>query len=308
MENRAYALAAGLFVVLLTVLLLAGAFWLGGQTTRGVPYDLITRRSVAGLSRGAPVRLRGVEVGQVQSIGFDPSDRRRVRVRARIDPAISLMQGTYATLSSLGLSGNPYIELTFPDGASIVLQTSEERPAEIPLKPSGLSELSDSGDQLFRTFGVTLERVNAVLTPETTRHISELIARLDDTAARMKVLTRNLEPASRRVDGLLAHTDEVVRTARQTVQQATALLKDVRARVGTLDTLRDTGLGAQDVEMKLVEETLPQIDELSQRLARNSDTLEELLRELKDRPQSVIFGPTPAVPGPGEPGFQAPHR
>lgn len=307
MENRAYALAAGAFVVLLTLLLLAGAFWLGGGASRGVPYDLITRRSVAGLTRGAPVRLRGVEVGQVQSIGFDPMDRRLVRVRARIDPHVTLMQGTYGTLSSLGLSGSPYVELSFPDGASIVLQTSEAQPAQIPLRPSGLSELGDSGDRLLKNLGMTLDRVNAVLTPEATQHIARLIEHLDETADRMRALARNLEPATRRVDGLLADADQAVKSTHRTVRDADALLVDVRARVGVIDALRAGGQGAQDVELKLVRDTLPEIDELTERLGENSDTLEQLLRELRDRPQSMIFGVPPAAPGPGEPGFQAPR-
>jgi len=70
MENRAHAIAAGIFVLVLALALVAGAFWIGGGTIRGVPYDLLTQASVAGLSAGAPVRLRGVEVGQVQSIAF----------------------------------------------------------------------------------------------------------------------------------------------------------------------------------------------------------------------------------------------
>lgn len=308
MENRAYALAAGAFIVVLTALLFAGAFWLGGGTSRGVPYDLISRRSVAGLSRGAPVRLRGVEVGHVQSIAFDPEDRRLVRVRARIDRSVTLMQGTYATLSSLGLSGAPYIELGFPDDASIVLQTSEQRPAQIPLAPSGLSQLSESGDHVLKTLGVTLRRLNAILTPETAQNITQLIEQLRETASRMNVLAANLEPATRRIDGLVADSDRVVRSSRQTVRDADALLVDVRARVSALDALRNSGRGAQDVERTLVHDTLPEIDDLSERLARNSDTLEQLLREVRDRPQSVIFGVPPAAAGPGEPGFQPPRR
>ena len=309
MENRAYALAAGVFVVLLTALLVAGAFWLGGGASRGgVPYDLITRRSVAGLAPGAPVRLRGVEVGQVQSVGFDPADRRRVRVRVRVTPEVSLMQGAYATLSSLGLSGTPYIELGFPDDASIVLESSAQAPAQIPLRPSSLAQLGDTGDQLFKKLEVTLERVNAILTPQNAQHIAELIVQINEAAARIRTIAQDLEPATRRADGLLADTDRVVLASRQTLRHADELVVEMRSRVGVLDAVRDTGRGAQDVERMLVQDTLPEINELTDRLARNSDTLQQLLLEVRERPQSLLFGTPPAAPGPGEPGFRAPPR
>jgi phospholipid/cholesterol/gamma-HCH transport system substrate-binding protein len=308
MENRAYALATGAFVVLLSALLFAGAFWLGrGGTSAGAPYDLVTRRSVAGLSTGAPVRLRGVEVGAVQSIGFDPQDRRVVRVRARIDPGVSLMQGTYATVSSLGISGAPYIELTFPDDASIVLKTSEQSPARIPLKPAGLAQLSDAGDQLIRTFGVTLERVNAILTPQTAERISRMIVQINELAVKLNALAANLEPASRRADGLIAHADQAVRSAHQAVQDADTLLGEVRSRVGALDAVRQGGQAVVEVQHVLVHDTLPDIQELAQRLQHNSDTLEQLLSEVKEQPQSVLFGVAPPAPGPGEPGYHAPR-
>ncbi len=114
MESRAHALAAGLFVLVLLGLLSAAAVWLTGSHFNGLPYDLITEHSVAGLSPGAMVRLRGVAVGRVQGIGFAPEDRRLVRVRVVVDAHDPLMVGTYAMLASQGLSGNEYVELNFP--------------------------------------------------------------------------------------------------------------------------------------------------------------------------------------------------
>jgi phospholipid/cholesterol/gamma-HCH transport system substrate-binding protein len=300
MENRAYALSAGTFVVVFTALMIAAVLWLGGGTPHGVPYDLITRRSVAGLAARAPVRLHGVEVGQVESIGFDPEDRRQVRVRVRIVPDALLMRGSWAHLSSLGISGNPYIELGYPEDASLVLHTSEDEPARVPLTPTGLAQLSDTGDEVLRKLGGTLARINDILTPETAAEISQLVRHSNAAAAKIRDLGTDLEPAARRARYLVADSD-------QTVQDADALLASVRERVGVLDTLRDTGQAVRDLTRRLSNETVPQINELAQHLQRNSDTLEQLLSEVRDRPQSVIFGVPPGTPGPGEPGFQAPH-
>ena len=75
MEKRAYALAAGLFVLVLGVALVAGVLWLNrDERVGGVPYEVTTTRPVSGLKVEAPVRFRGVDVGKVESIRFDPSE------------------------------------------------------------------------------------------------------------------------------------------------------------------------------------------------------------------------------------------
>ena len=72
MENRAHALVAGLFTLLLGAALAVVAFWFSKDDVRLVPYMVSTNTSVAGLKVEAPVRYRGVEVGKVQSIRIDP--------------------------------------------------------------------------------------------------------------------------------------------------------------------------------------------------------------------------------------------
>lgn len=308
MENRAYALATGVFVLALGALLIATVLWLTHGTSDGVPYDLITRRSVAGLTPGAVVRLRGVEVGKVERIGFDPKDRRQVAVRARISRDTLLMQGTWAHLASLGLSGAPYIELGYPEDASLVLHTSEDSPTRIPLTPTGLAQLTEASDELMRNMGQTLARLNTVLTPENSRKISELLNEGNAAAARIRVLAEELQPAARGANQLITRSNQVLGTAQRTVEHADEVLVAARAHDGPLNAIAGSAQGARELEDRLLADTLPGISELAVRLERNSDTLEQLLRELRDRPQSVIFGSPPGAPGPGEPGFQAPPR
>lgn len=309
MESRAHALAAGLFVIVLLGLLSAVAVWIGGPHFKGLPYDLITKRSVAGLSRGAVVRLRGVEVGRVDGIGFAPEDRRLVRVRIEVDARDPLLVGTYAMLSSEGLSGSDYIELNYPDDATQILATSRQAPARISMQPSGLAALTESGDEVLKSLEGTLHRVDAILTPETTHHVTELLAHLDVVSGQMSTIAQNLIPASRRLDGLVVDVDRAVISARSTLGDADSLVIQVRGHLDALDALRDSarnaGQAVQILQQDLTTQTLPQLDDLLRRLSRNSDTLQQLLRQIGDQPQSVIFGAPPPPPGPGEPGFRS---
>jgi phospholipid/cholesterol/gamma-HCH transport system substrate-binding protein len=308
MENRAYAIATGLFVLVLGAALLAGAWWLtGGTFKRGVPYNVTTEESVAGLSPGSSVRLRGVEIGQVDHIDFDPANRRVVRVRITVTPRAPLMVGTFAMQKSMGISGSDYIELNYPDAATRALETSVWSPTRIPMQRSGLSSLTDSGGQLFQTATNTLQRIDAVLTPETTHHIAQLIAHADETVTKFDAMADDLRPAIKRFPALAARADDLLRTTQTTIHDADSLVVQVRARVDTLDAVRDAahdaGQAVRDIDRALLSDALPRIDTLADRLSRNSDSLDELLHELQDQPQSVIYGLPPRAPGPGERGF-----
>ncbi|HEX5803583.1 MAG TPA: MCE family protein, partial [Azospira sp.] len=48
------------------------------------------------------------------------------------------------------------------------------------------------------------------------------------------------------------------------------------------------------------------LQELSRELTLTSRQLTHTLQMLEDAPQSLLFGPPPAVPGPGEAGFATP--
>lgn len=309
-EIRFEGLWSGVFVLLTVALLIAGALWLSGRTLGGVPYDLIADASVAGLGRGAVVRLRGVDVGRVERVDFDPQDPRRVRVRIAVDRSVPLMADVHATLSYLGVSGAAYVELDYASDSRQALASSAAAPARIPLQPSWLSQLSGSADGFLRRLTSTLDRADAVLDERNVEHLSRLLVQLEAATVQVTALTTGLHPASKRIDGLLADVDQAARLAGPILRNFDGLTADVRARIGVLDELRasmhDTGQAVRGMERALVRDTLPRVDRLAQQLRRDADTLDQLLRELKDQPQSLILGAAPARPGPGEPGFQSP--
>jgi phospholipid/cholesterol/gamma-HCH transport system substrate-binding protein len=312
MENRAYTLGAGLFVLLLLAALIGAILWFNERGhLHGVPYDLISSASVAGLTVGANVSLRGVQIGQVQSIAFDPDDPANILVRIGIDSKVRLRKGSYATLNFQGLSGNAYVELDFPSAEHELLTSSLPTPTRIPLRLSSWATLPDTGQQFLTSFTGTLGRVNAILTPENAQQLSRLLVQFSAIAEQITGIARDLRPAARRVGRTVMHADEALRSAHKTLEDLDTLVADVHTHVGVLDAVgegaHETGLAARDLERALVLDTLPRLNQLLQGLSQNSDSLQELLEQLKQQPQSVLFGPQPPSPGPGERGFSPPR-
>jgi hypothetical protein len=123
-------------------------------------------------------------------------------------------------------------------------------------------------------------------------------------AEQITAVARDLRPAAMRFDGLSLHADNTLRAAHKTVVDIDTLVVGVQGRLGALDSVGEgahqLGLAAEGVEQVLVSDSLPKLDRVLDGLAQNSDALQELLEQLKQRPQSVLFGPALPPPGPGE--------
>uniref|UniRef100_UPI0037DCF89F MlaD family protein n=1 Tax=Xenophilus sp. TaxID=1873499 RepID=UPI0037DCF89F len=111
MENKSHALAAGAFVLGLVAVLVALVLWFTRDDTVRNTYELSTRDAVSGLQPQAAVRYRGIAVGKVTSIDFDPEHKGNVRVRMAIDERVPLTRSTFATLSYQGVTGLAFIAL-----------------------------------------------------------------------------------------------------------------------------------------------------------------------------------------------------
>jgi phospholipid/cholesterol/gamma-HCH transport system substrate-binding protein len=305
MENRAYTMAAGVFVVLLLAMLIGAIAWFNDRGhIHGALYDLITHTSVAGLAVGANVTLRGVQIGQVQSIQFDTDDPATVRVRIAVDPRFVLRKGCYATLDYQGLSGDAYVDLDFPNQEHEVLTSNAGAPARIPLGRSSWATLSETGAAFLTSFTATLGRVDSILSTENAHQLSRMLVDFSAAAEEVTAVAHDLRPAANRVDILTLEADDTLRAAQKTLEHIDGLAVGFQGHLGALDQLgegaRQTGLAAQGVKQALVGESLPKLDRVLDGLSQNSEALQELLEQLRQQPQSVLFGTAMPPPGPGE--------
>ena len=307
MENRAYALAAGLFVLVLGVALVAGVLWLNrDQRIGGVRYLVSTTRAVSGLKVEAPVRFRGVDVGKVETIRFDPAEPGRVLIGITVAEDTPITPGTYAQLGFQGVTGLSFIALDDDGGKPGPLATTAEMPGTIPLRPSFL----DSGEGLVSAFGEVAERINRLLAADNQKALMGTLARLDTASANAAKLAATLEPAAKAIAPLLTDTRAAVADARETIRNAaqmvaamTALAAKLEERSAVLGQVGDNAADVGAAARALNDETLPRLNALADELRREARVLDRVLTGLADQPQSVVFGPPPRRPGPGESGF-----
>ncbi len=316
MENRAYALATGTFVLLLGAALIAGVLWLNrDERAGGVPYAVTTTRPVSGLKVEAPVRYRGVDVGKVETIRFDPVEPGRVVIGISVDQGTPITRGTFAQLGFQGVTGLSFVQLDDDGSAREPLTTVPDSPARIPMRAS----LFDAGEGLVTAFGEVAERVNRLLADDNQRALMSTLARLDAASVKAARLAETLEPGAAAIPPLLADARAAVNDARAAVNDARATVKlagemvvavtglaaKLEERSGALAQLGDNAADVGTTARALNDETLPRLNALADELRREARVLDRVLTGLAEQPQSFVFGPPPRRPGPGETGFDA---
>ena len=316
MENKAHALAAGLFLLLLGAAMAAAIVWFRGDHVDRLGYTVVARTGVSGLSVKAAVKLRGVEVGSVESSAFVPADPRRILVRIVVARAAPRTRGTRALLGYLGVTGLSFIELADRGDDPRLLAGLPAHERQLELEPSLLDRLATGGPALLAAFAETAERMNTLLAPQNQQRVQRLLDRSEEVLDQLSQRTQELRPAiaalppaiqrfgaaSARADGTLQRLDVVA-------EQAAGLVADVRGRLPVLDRAGDAArrleAAARAIELGFVgPEPLPS-PPLVETLSRAANGIDRAAGQWAEQPQSLIFGRTPAPPGPGEAGFVA---
>ena len=312
MENRAHALIAGLFAFVLAAAAIAAAVWLSGEAVRYTPYVLVAKTPVSGLNPEAQVRLRGVVVGKVRSIRFDPDNPLQILVRIDVDEATPVTVGTYATLGYQGITGLAYINLDDSGKDAAPLPSSRDNVARIDLQPSFFDQLTESGQELLINASETAKRLNAVLDEKNRGRIAEALANLEVLSKRMITVAEKLEPVvaalpqiERKADGALGRADAVLADLQQLSKEARAQLGGVeRASSALQQGAASWGALADRIET----ETVPAVNAAMGKFSRTTGSFGRLAGDLQAQPQGLLFGPPLPEPGPGEAGFQPPRK
>jgi phospholipid/cholesterol/gamma-HCH transport system substrate-binding protein len=320
MENKAHAFAAGLFVVAATALLVILAAWLMRDAGPKTVYEISTRESVTGLQEQAPVRLRGVAVGRVASIDFDPQEPGNVRIRLEVAPEAPVTQATYATLGLQGVTGLSFVQLD-DEAPAPRLEPGAGPPPRIPLRPSLVSRLSDRSDVILDRIEQSTEKLNQLLGEPNQKRVAVALDRVSEAAAGVSrlaarttvILDAQLGPDRTNIPEAVASMNSALDSLRQTSEQARVALSEFGR---TVDRFNEAGgpferLGEGAAALAAAAEnfgaaTLPRINQVAEETARAARQLQRTVGGIDDNPQSLIFGRQRAQPGPGEPGFQAP--
>ena len=323
MENKSHALAAGTFVLVLVALMLGLVFWLTKDATKGRVYEISTTDTVSGLQNQAPVRFKGVLIGKVTRMGFDPQSTGHVLIRIEVDPHAPVTQTTYATLNSQGITGLSFVQLDDDATNSAPLETSRSEPARLTLRQGLLDNLGDRGTVILGKVDQGLNNMNKLLGDDNQVRIATALEKLAQAANSTSKLARQLEStAASKVDPALAGVpnavagfdktmasiDSTAKALEQTAADFRQLAQRLSDKNGAVDKLSAGTEALADAVTSVSTITLPRLHRLGDESTRTVRQMGRTADALRDNPQSLVFGNAKPAPGPGEAGFEPPMQ
>lgn len=236
-------LRVGLFVLVSLAVVAVAIFYVTGSGFWGPKYQLKTFfPEVAGVSNGAPVRLDGVDVGNVLSIRMAPrpagaalAKSRNIEVTLRLDKRFQqdILTDSTAKLVTEGLLGNRYVDITrgltgvpLKDGQEVP-GTAEKSLADVMASMQGLTSDVQSVIADLQSGKGTLGKM---LTDDSAYN------NLNSVLARSNALVGGVQQGKGTL-GKLVTSDELYGKANQTLDSFNGVVADARAGKGTIGKL-----------------------------------------------------------------------
>ena len=239
-------LRVGMFVLAGLFILAVAIFYVTGAGILGPKYTLKTYLpEVEGLTQGAPVRLDGVEIGNVQSITITPQPEDRmhsITLVLRIDKKFqgNIRTDSEASLITEGLLGNRYVTISRgltgtvvpPNGfirgkEEAAMKQMVERGADLMQNLGALTtDIHDIVDQVQRGNGTIGKLLNN----------SDLYDHLNNTVSKLDTVASNIQ-AGQGTLGKLVASDDLYAKVNSTVGNLNDVVGAVKDQKGTIGKL-----------------------------------------------------------------------
>lgn len=275
---------AGILIVL-SLLILSSFTILVGGTHFFEKFDVyyVEVMNAAGLETGSQVRLGGVRVGRVLDISAPAAPGGRVVVRIGLKQGAPIYKGTKAVITQIGFVGDIYLLLSVREASDERHKAGDTIPviegADFNLLMAKVDAISDSLDRLINDVDRVFSKSNVDEIEKTIRGIGLVLNEIGglvrdtkgDLSGLMKTATNDFKKA----------------------EEAIETIKNTAGSIGvTADAITDTThsitRSSEDVG-KAVDLQSQNLSALIVSLREATETLQDVLREIKQKPWSIIY-------------------
>jgi len=298
----------GAFVLVLSVVMIAGVLWLaaGGAWQKHYdPYLAIENESVAGLTLNAPVKYNGVDVGKVRKIWLEPGNPEQVNLLFAIERGTPIKVDTVAVLKTQGLTGIAYVELSggARDSPPLIATDGNEYPV-IPTKPSLTARLEYILTSVLAKLDSTSSSINALLSDENK-------AAFKSALADIAIVTRTISDRKEAIDKGIASAARTFDNGARVTEQLGPVIDRMGRSADAIEKManeaeRTSASAGKAVDVvgadvaRFTAEALPEFERLLGEMSVLAASLRRLSEKMEGSPGGLLMGRRPVPPGPGE--------
>ncbi len=191
---------------------------------------------VSGIDKGSPVRLAGVDVGEISKVTIIKNNEgtTQAELTVHIAQGVSIEEDAQVWVNSLGLLGEKYVEISpGSSGAKLLTEGSVLEARNVP--GGGLEKLSEAGSKLIAKLDATVDSISKIVSdPEFQASVKNTFGKTEKTFTNAEVFSKNL----------IESTEDL----KDAAKSARIILARIRDGEGTIGKLLKDDKMAKDLE------------------------------------------------------------
>lgn len=230
---------------------------------KGYPVKAVFSQ-VGGLKTGNAVRYAGVDVGRIESIDVSPQG---VIVTMMIDKGVKIPQGAKLVISTDGLIGEKFIDITPPEKTLKYIEPGDTMRGE---DPKGFDTLMATAEAVITKFDKLVGTLNDIFTDDV--KISLKAALLN-----AKAITENINVLTETMARMAVNNEAEIKGMVHNLYSMSVSLRNITARVDTMAANFDN----EGQTIKDLRDTIANIKSSSARIENMTKALEGVVADPK---------------------------
>jgi len=287
MDYKSSEIKAGIFIVISLVIFIVFLAIIVGMNSLSEKVNYVTRFNyVGGVEKGSAVRYAGMQVGSVVDVRIAQDGFPGAEVVMQVTKETPIREDSRAYMTTIGLMGSVYIEITSGSNDSPLLSPDAMIPSN---EVKGFAQISGPAADAMVELTDLLQHLNEIFNEHNRRLITDMIESMVNIS---KVTEGNLTLTLENMNQLIDEADELTRTMQNVVASNDSAISNSFHHLEVLLSQSIQTLDRLDGFLVNVDhsffENQQHYDQIMRNLNALTQNLNEFSQSIKERPWSVI--------------------